>query len=74
MAVVRALPDPSGVAQVVNPPLPGAPKVGNYLKLFSSCVNHISPQAEPVSVPISMDGKNVNMALNEIAMCNGYGC
>lgn len=53
MAVVRALPDPSGVAQVVNPPLPGAPKV------------------EPVSVPISMDGKNVNMALNEIAMCNG---
>jgi len=53
MAVVRALPDPSGVAQVVNPPLPGAPK------------------AEPVSVPISMDGKNVNMALNEIAMCNG---
>jgi len=53
MAVVKALPDPSGVAQVVNPPLPGAPK------------------AEPVSVPISMDGKNVNMALNEIAMCNG---
>ena len=28
MAVVKALPDPSGVAQVVNPPLPGAPKVG----------------------------------------------
>ena len=30
-----------------------------------------APKAEPVSVPISMDGKNVNMALNEIAMCNG---
>ena len=73
MAVVRALPDPSGVAQVVNPPLPGAPKVGDSLNLFSRCVNHNSPQAEPVSVPISMDGKNVNMALNEIAMCNGYG-
>lgn len=53
MAVIRALPDPGGVAKVVNPPLPGAPKV------------------EPVSVPISLEGKNVNMALNEIAMCNG---
>ena len=30
-----------------------------------------APKAEPVSVPISMDGKNVNMALNEIALCNG---
>ena len=27
MAVIRALPDPGGVAKVVNPPLPGAPKV-----------------------------------------------
>ena len=31
MAVVKALPDPSGVAQVVNPPLPGAPKVGSIV-------------------------------------------
>ena len=28
-------------------------------------------KVEPVSVPISLEGKNVNMALNEIAMCNG---
>ena len=32
MAVVKALPDPSGVAQVVNPPLPGAPKVGSIVE------------------------------------------
>merc|ERR1712032_663764 len=54
MAVVRALPDPSGVAQVVNPPPPGAPKV------------------EPVSVPISMDGKNVNMATHPRRVLNNW--
>ena len=68
MAVVKALPDPSGVAQVVNPPLPGAPKVGSIVE---TAFPPFSSKAEPVSVPISMDGKNVNMALNEIAMCNG---
>merc|ERR1711936_10999 len=30
-----------------------------------------APKVEPVAVPISLEGKNVNMALNEIAMCNG---
>ena len=40
MAVVKALPDPSGVAQVVNPPLPGAPKVGSMVETaFHSCLN-----------------------------------
>lgn len=58
MAIVRNLPDPAGSAAVVTaPPLPGAAKVTDSTD--SSTVTDVTA------------GKNVNMALNEIAMTNG---
>ena len=58
IAVVRNLPDPSGSASILAaPPLPGAPKAGIAASLPSA--------------PVSLEGKNVNMLLNEIAMTHG---
>lgn len=65
MAIVRNLPDPSGTAKVLTaPPLPGAVKP----MAEPPIINPIFAAANQVDTP-SVE-KNVNMALNEIAMVN----
>jgi len=60
MAIVRNLPDPSGSSTVLAaPPLPGQLKAKP------------TPTPAPQMVTVNYEGKNVNMALNEIAMMNG---
>lgn len=55
MAVVRALPDPGGSSALLK-----APPLPGAQKA-----------AAPAAAAVSCEGKNVNMALNEIAMKNG---
>jgi len=63
--IVRNLPDPSGSAAVVHPPLPKTKHPSQSVKAEADSSNKDTKAPKPFHTD-----KNINMALNEIAMLN----